>query len=480
MADLTSTLHNILHDKFNFKEFRPGQEKTLQHVLAGQPTLSILPTGSGKSLLYQIPAYLTTGLIVVVSPLISLMEDQVDRIRKRGDFKVAMLNSRLDYQQQQTILRSIRIYRFLFLSPETLVKKGVLQTLKQTPLSLFVVDEAHCISQWGPNFRPEYLLIKQVLQSLRPPKLLMLTATATPTIANDIMHKLGLEPTQVAIVRENVDRPNIFLAVKQLTNEAAKRKYLFKTVAQLGNSGVIYFSSKKVADEVATQLRAHTDLRVSIYHAGISNLERYQIQQQFMNNEVDVICATSAFGMGINKNDIRYVIHYHLPGSIESYVQEIGRAGRNGRPALALLLYCPGDEQIQEALGQISLPPKSVLSGVQNHQLPVQTLGDQQELLQFYFQHAYSVEQIIKIVQQQNRLSRMRLANMMDYVNARSCLRQIINHYFDDSDDGRPQQCCSNDDPTWQVTDLQLPSVIPQRDRQSGDDWLSRIDQLFP
>lgn len=479
MADLSNTLHKILHDKFHFKDFHPGQQETLEHTLHGQPTLAILPTGSGKSLLYQIPAYLTSGLIVVVSPLISLMEDQVDRIRQQGDFKVAMLNSRLNYGQQQMILHSLSSYRFLFLSPETLVKRQVLYSLSNTPLSLFVVDEAHCISQWGPNFRPEYLLIKQVLQSLRPKRILMLTATATQTVATDIIDKMGLKAAEVSIVRETVNRDNIFLAVKRLPDETAKQKYLLKIVAQLGNSGVIYFSSKKVAGQVAEKLSEVAHLRVGIYHAGIGNLERHQIQQQFMNNELDVMCATSAFGMGINKNDIRYVIHYHMPGSIESYVQEFGRAGRDGHSALALLLYCPGDEQIQESLGQISLPSTETLEAVQHHRLPFQVLGDQQELLTFYFRHHYTVPQIEQILRHQNRLNQKRLFDMEDYVHADQCLRQIINHYFDGQiRANQAAMCCSNDQAGWQVDDLHLLPVA-RKFPHIQDDWAAAIDHLF-
>lgn len=479
MGDLSETLHNILHDKFGFESFRPGQEETLQSTLQGRPTLAILPTGSGKSLLYQVPAYMTTGLIVVVSPLISLMEDQVDRIRQQGDFKVAMLNSRLDYRQQRSILNSLQSFRFLFLSPETLVKKRVLATLQHTSLSLFVIDEAHCISQWGPNFRPEYLLIKQVLQTLAPNRILMLTATATQRVANDIIDKLGLRQDRVSVIRKTVNRNNIFLAVKKLPDETGKQKYLFKMVARLGSGGVIYFSSKKVAGEVATQLSGRCHLRVGIYHAGISNLQRYQVQQQFMHNEIDVICATSAFGMGINKNDIRYVIHYHLPGSIESYVQEFGRAGRDGRPALALLLYCPGDEQIQATLGQIKLPGHDVLAAVQDHQLPAKVLGEQQELLQFYLLHHYSVDQIERILKEQNRLSKRRLFDMLDYLHSDHCFRQIINHYFDGQPGTKPTPCCSNDQPDWEIQDLHLPPVQRHNSQHDVNSWQQVIDRLF-
>lgn len=479
MASLGKTLHNILRVKYGFESFRPGQHETLVNVLQGKPTLAILPTGSGKSLLYQLPAYLIDGVVLIVSPLISLMQDQVDRIREQGAFKAAMLNSRLDYHEQQMILHSLNDYRFIFTSPETLVKPLVMEYLRKAKIGLMVVDEAHCISQWGPNFRPEYLLLKNVWQAIHPERLLMLTATATATVQADILDKMGLRTSQPVIIRQPVNRPNIFLAVKALADEPAKRRYLLQIIQELGSSGVVYFSSKKVANQVTALISQHTSLRVGVYHADLSNLERFQIQQQFKNNQLDLICATSAFGMGINKNDIRYVIHYHVPGSLESYVQEFGRAGRDGKPALALLLYAPGDEYVQQTLGQIDLPSSKILEKVQKHQLSPVTLGDSQELLQFYFNHHYSIHDVKQIVKHQNEISRNRLRKMMDYVTGHQCYRQVINEYFDQGQSSIQKMCCSLDQPEWQIKDLQLPKVQTIGSQEGRLDWQQTIDQLF-
>lgn len=479
MGQIETTLHNILQTKYHYKDFRPGQEETLVSALRGVPTLSILPTGAGKSLLYQLPAYLTTGLTLVISPLISLMQDQVDRIRQQGDFKVAMLNSRLDYREQQAILQSLTDYRFLFTSPETLVKPKVLQRLQQVSLSMLVVDEAHCISQWGPNFRPEYLLLKNVITKLRPPRLLLLTATAPKNVAQDIIERLGLQQNQVNVIRQPIDRPNIFLAVKQLADERAKQRFIVKIVQQLGSSGVIYFSSKKMANQLSQLISQQCGLRVGVYHAGLDNVDRFQIQQQFMNNQLDLICATSAFGMGINKNDLRYVIHYHLPGSLESYVQEFGRAGRDGKPALALLLYCPGDEYLQQLLGQIELPSTNALQQFHNHPKGWLIPDDQQELLKFYFDHHYSVQQIQKIITEQNHLNQQRLQTMVNYVTSHRCLRCLINEYFGETVNDDLKMCCSNDQPQWTMKDLKLPAVQVTTMDNHQHEWRQVIHQLF-
>jgi ATP-dependent DNA helicase RecQ len=478
MNNISLTLHNILHDKYNFKTFRPGQEETLMSVLSGHPTLSILPTGSGKSLLYQLPAHLTNGLIVVISPLISLMQDQVDRIRQQNQFKVAMLNSNLDFHEQTQILKTMQQYRFLFTSPETLVKPAVQQKLANLDISMLVVDEAHCISQWGPNFRPEYLLIKDVIRRIAPQRLLMLTATATPSVTKDIITKMGLDPNAVKIVRQPVDRENIFLAVHRLPDEHAKQENLIEMINKLGPGGVTYFSSKKVTNQVAELITKKTDLRVGIYHAGLSRIERYQVQQQFMHNQLDLICATSAFGMGINKNDIRYVIHYHMPGSIESYVQEFGRAGRDGLAALSLILYAPGDEFIQDNLVQTAVPSVESLEAVLQKRLPLNIFGEEQDLIAFYLQHHYSPQQICQILDEQNLLSKKRVRTMLNYIAGDHCYREVINAYFGQNDFQKPQMCCSYDQPDWQVDDLDLPAVKQQVQVKSTD-WQTIIDNLF-
>lgn len=470
-------LYWLLKTKFGFEDFRPGQLSTLRAIFHGDPTLAILPTGAGKSLLYQLPAYVLKGLIVVVSPLISLMQDQIDRIRAHGDFKAAMLNSSLPFQERQSILRHLSDYRFLFLAPETLAKPAILSALQRSPISLFVIDEAHCISQWGPEFRPEYLLLNNLIQQLQPQRLLMLTATATPQVRADIIQHLGLS-RQVKIIAESVDRPNIFLAVHHCSNDDDKRATLLAYLEKLPSGGIIYLSSRQGADDLAAWLAKHGNWQTAAYHAGLSTRDRFSIQQQFIHGELDFICATSAFGMGVDKNNIRYVIHYQLPGDLESYVQEIGRAGRDQKPALALLLYANGDEQIPAMFSQADMPAPSIMQAYFRHELPLEALGHHGAVAVFYLQHGDSYEQADQRLQEQASLKKQRLHNMLAYVNTPHCRRQFISRYFGENLVASPKRCCDNDLPSWTIKDLKLPAQISATDQRRRS-WQERLRQLF-
>ena len=470
-------LYRLLKTKFGFDEFRPGQLATLRSIFQGRPTLSILPTGAGKSLLYQLPAYVFHGLIIVVSPLISLMQDQLDRIRAQGDFQAAMLNSTVPFQERQSVLRHLSDYRLLFLAPETLAKSAIMSALQRTHISLFVIDEAHCISQWGPEFRPEYLLLKQLLQQLRPSRLLMLTATATPQVRRDILQHLGLS-TEVKIVDRSVDRPNIFLTVHHCDNEEDKRWTLLDYLRKLPSGGIIYLSSRQGADDLAAWLSKHGDWQTAAYHAGLSTRDRFSIQQQFINGELDFICATSAFGMGVDKNDIRYVIHYQLPGDLESYVQEIGRAGRDQQPALALLLYANGDEQIPAMFGEADMPAPALIQAYFHHELPLEALGHHGAVTVFYLQHGDSYAQAAQRLQDQARLKQQRLQTMLAYVQTKQCRRQFISQYFGEGAVNHPDNCCDNDCPQWTMADLKLPTQLSATDQRRRS-WQERLKQLF-
>lgn len=424
-------LQAALQQRFGFSSFREGQFETIKAALQGENVLSVLPTGSGKSLLYQFSGYYLPGQVLIISPLISLMQDQIDRFRQQGEKKVLMINGQLQGKDRQEALNHLNQFKFIFTSPESLSNKQVLAALQRIQISLFVVDEAHCISQWGPDFRPEYLLLSKIRHFLNDPPVLMLTATATPEVRLDIIKKMGLDSTNVHQVIRSVNRSNIFLAVHQFTSPQEKEDELLDLLNHLKGSGIVYFSSRKMASQFAEIINLKTNKSTAAYHAGLSPVERFKIQQQFMQNQIQLICATSAFGMGINKGDIRYVVHFHHPANLESYIQEVGRAGRDGKESLALLLYCSGDEQIQRNLQQFELPSIDLLQAVKNKELPLESLGENAELFDFYLNHGYSGEKILASFRKRQSVQRKRRASIEEYVNNSTvCRRQMITDYF--------------------------------------------------
>lgn len=347
-------LESILKQKFKHLAFRKGQKEVIEDVIAGKNVLAMLPTGAGKSLCYLLPGYVLSGAVVIVSPLLSLMEDQVRQIKMQGEKRVIALNSQLTYNQKHNALAKLNQYRFIFVSPEMLQQDKIIHALCSINVSLFVVDEAHCISQWGHDFRTDYLKLYDVISKLNTPNCLALTATATEEVQRDIIDQLQL--TQVSSHIHPIDRPNIALFVDKVESYKDKVEKIISQVKNLEGPGIIYFTSRLWTEQFSQILKDQGIKRTAFYHGGMTNEERLLIQQQFMNGQVDVVCCTNAFGMGINKSNIRFVIHFHHPSQIESYLQEIGRAGRDGKPSIALLYYQESDYQIPENLIASELP----------------------------------------------------------------------------------------------------------------------------
>ncbi|HEX4964509.1 MAG TPA: ATP-dependent DNA helicase RecQ [Thermoanaerobaculia bacterium] len=340
-----STLKRTLRRTFGFEALREGQEEVIRSILAGKDTLAIMPTGAGKSLCYQLPGIELPGTTVIVSPLISLMKDQVDKLQELG-MDAAQVNSTLTPGEESDVLEEIRKEQqsFVFVTPERLAEPDFLATLASNRIALFVIDEAHCISQWGHDFRPAYLRVREAISALGDPTVLALTATATPEVIEDVRHQLGREEMEVIDV--GVYRENLRLEVIPAAREEAKREALARLLGELAGAGIVYVSTVKDCEAVTEHLDS-LGFQVVRYHGRLGARERKRNQERFMAGAVQVVVATNAFGMGIDKPDLRFVVHYNLPGSLEAYTQEAGRAGRDGEPARCILLYQQEDRNTQ-------------------------------------------------------------------------------------------------------------------------------------
>lgn len=334
-----------LKSYFGYKEFRKGQEEIIRAVLKKDDTLGIMPTGGGKSLCYQVPALCFEGVTVVVSPLISLMKDQIDFLNSIN-YPAAMINSTISYGEQQAVMRELEggFLKLLYLTPERFRSEKFMDFMASIKVSLFAVDEAHCISEWGHDFRPEYRNMAKVVKRLNNPPVLALTATATAEVRDDIVRALELKRCKVFV--SGFNRENLIYGVQNHFTKEDKKRALLEFLKKVKGAGIVYVSSIKDGEELFNFLSTNLKLRFAIYNGSMSKQLRKKSQDSFLDNKVDVLIATNAFGMGVNKPDIRFVVHYSIPGTIEAYYQETGRAGRDGGTSFCLLLALEDDERI--------------------------------------------------------------------------------------------------------------------------------------
>lgn len=460
-------LEHDLYRLFGFQSFKPGQKEIIQTLIDKNDVFAMLPTGRGKSLCYQLPALLTEGLTIVVSPLLSLMEDQVQQLKRQGIKQIAALNSFSTWDERRQLLDKLHSYKILYTSPEMIQSKELLYKLKSIHIAYLVIDEAHCVSYWGHDFRADYLRIKNVKKLLSNPPCLAITATASAVVREDIITQLSLnEPVSFI---ESVNRSNIALFVEEVSSQKQKFERLHALVKKAQLPGLIYVQTRAYAESLCMQLRERIpNLKSSYYHGGMQSEERMLIQQQFIEGQLDVVVATSAFGMGLNKSDIRFVVHLHYPLDMASYVQEIGRAGRDSKGSMALLLVSPDDHAYAQYFVQRNERSEEdwtvVIKDLMKHAVDEQSIIRRLEELQFDHSRSFlylielwgikweSLQSVTSVRQLANKLygyfkdrqdERIeRLKPVVEYIHqADSCRRANMLQFFDE-EPVLQVQCC--------------------------------------
>ena len=465
-------IRRVATDALGHESLRPGQEEAVAAVLDGRDTLAVMPTGAGKSAIYQVAGALLPGPTIVVSPLIALQRDQVEALDEADVGQAAEANSSMPAGGRREVLEDLAAgeLEFLFLAPEQLANPETLDRVLAAQPSLFVVDEAHCVTSWGHDFRPDYLRLGSVIEALGHPRVLALTATASPPVRHEIVADLRMRDP-VVVVR-GFDRPNIRLSVEAFHDEADKREALLERARAAPMPGIAYVATRRRADEVADAL-AKRGVRAAPYHAGLRAREREATQRGFMDGELEVVVATTAFGMGIDKPDVRFVFHHDVSESLDSYYQEVGRAGRDGEPAEATLFYRQEDlglrrffagsgragveslQQVTEALDrrdgptdlaelgdETGLSPSRLVVALERLEkaggvevLPggdVASRGDE---------GAGAAEEAGRAVASHHRVERSRVEMMRAYCETRDCRRQFLLNYFGEPFDDPCPNC---------------------------------------
>jgi ATP-dependent DNA helicase RecQ len=417
---------------FGVRDLRPGQHQVIANILGGRDTLAIMPSGAGKSLCYQVPALCLRGATLVLSPLISLMKDQADKAAERG-VRVAALNSTLSEREEARLIAEIEAERaqLIYATPERLSNKDFVDLLRRQRIALAVVDEAHCISHWGHDFRPAYLEIAASLRRLGKPTVLALTATATADVVGDI--RRHLECPAMRLVHTGVYRANLRYAVQQVTNESEHRAALLTCLRRARGSAIVYCATVKAAKEVHASLIA-ARRKALLYHGRLASKQRAERQDAFMSGRAQLMVATNAFGMGVDKPDIRAIVHYQVPGSIEAYYQESGRAGRDSKEAHCTLLYNHADRSVQSFLTSGRLPTASELRAIQaggRTDLPETVIRAARALLrQARAANERGFAKLARAYSDKAQNERRKLERMTAYAQTAKCRWRAILDYF--------------------------------------------------
>ena len=476
---MPNEIAKLARERFEIERLRPGQEEAVRAVLHGHDTLAVMSTGYGKSLIYQLAALMIPGPTLVISPLISLQRDQVEAIDEELPGEATAIDASVSEHQREERLEELAHdeLEFLFLAPEQLAREETVEALREAKPSLLVIDEAHSISEWGHDFRPEYLRLGRLADELGHPTILALTATASPPVRDEIVERLRMRDPEV-IVR-GFDRPNIHLAVEHHREEKHKREALIERALELDGAGIVYVATRRLADELADELSGRGAAAAS-YHAGLTRKHRDQVQERFMDDEIRVVVATTAFGMGVDKPNIRFVLHHDPSDSVDSYYQEIGRSGRDGEPARAILFYRAEDIGIRRFFasgGQVdgeTLERVATLVRVAGHPVEPSDLQEEAHTSASKLMSALTrledvgavhiepdgkvtpepmledeldqaVERAEREEEQRGSFDRSRVEMMRGYAEHEHCRRAFILSYFGEPHEG---ECgnCDNDD----------------------------------
>lgn len=501
-------MKQFLNKHYGYSEFRPGQREIIEAVINRRNVLGVLATGGGKTLCYQFASEWLEGITIIVSPLISLMEDQWTRIRQNGNKKVGLLHSGLNKERYDFEWNEIRSNRrkMIFLSPERLNHPQTLKKLSQLYISLLVIDEAHCISQWGYDFRPDYLSISNAYSALGFPTIMALTGTASPKVQEDIMDKLKMQDSKEVVLSMN--RPNITFYNHCVTSDEEKRIFLFDQLNKLSGPGIIYVNTRKQTEQLANWLSEKLGVPVPAYHAGLTNEDRSIIQTQFIIGQAPILVATSAFGMGIDKDNIRFVIHYQIPISIEGYLQEVGRVGRDGKDGIAIILYNKSDLVSTKSFIDYSVPNKENLEEiikwlqlekgklVYNHELyehmPIKSIlhqlqqggwitggmnADDLHWIKEVSEH--DIDNLVSLWDRIRFEKYRNLENIKDILESDQCLRKQLLQFLMEADHHYSSYCCSVCGCELQYY-IDHSSIFHEIKQMDDFNWRDEVERLLP